>query len=177
MNYEYNYSTTTTTASPEDVAAAGAALLAVVLLSLFLSAIVYVIVSIFLGKIFKKAGVPSWAAWVPYYNSWKTFEIGGQQGFWAILMIIPVVNLVAMVFYFIAMYHIGLKLGKSGAFIVLGIFLPVVWMIWLAVDSSTWDESKSDAKSLAKEHQFPTQTPPAGPTGPTQPTPPSAPVA
>ena len=36
------------------------------------------------------------------------------------------------------MYKIGLKLGKEGAFVLLAIFLPIVWLIWLAVDKSTW---------------------------------------
>ena len=41
----------------------------------------YVVYAIFLGKIFKKAGVDSYKAWIPIYNTWKTLEIGGQQGF------------------------------------------------------------------------------------------------
>ena len=45
----------------------------------------YVISAICLMQIFKKAGVKPWIAWVPFYNSWKVLEIGGQQGFWAIL--------------------------------------------------------------------------------------------
>lgn len=155
MDYNYSYQTTNTLSSGE-AAAIG---LGFVFLGFLLGAIVYVITSIFLSKLFKKAGIPSWVAWVPYYNTWKMLEIGGQQGFWAVLMLIPFVNIVAVVFYYIAMYHIGLKFGKSGGFLVLGIFLPLVWIIWLAVDSSTWDESKSPAKSLAREHQFP--TPPA----------------
>jgi hypothetical protein len=101
----------------------------------------YVITAIFLGKIFKKAGLASWPAWVPIYNFWKALEIGGQQGFWSILSVVPYVNIVSAVFMYISMYHIGLKLGKSGAFVVLGIFLPIVWVIWLAVDKSVWNDS------------------------------------
>jgi len=101
----------------------------------------YVITAIFLGKIFKKAGLASWPAWVPIYNSWKLLEIGGQQGFWAALSIIPYVNIVSAVFLYISMYHIGLKLGKSGVFVLWAIFLPFVWLIWLAVDKSVWNDT------------------------------------
>ena len=109
----------------------------------------YVVVSLSLMRIFKKAGVKPWIAWVPFYNNWKMLEIGGQQGFWAILAIIPVVNIVSAVFMYIAMYHIGKKLDKDGAFVLLAIFLPIVWFIWLAVDKSKWNDEASTAPSLA----------------------------
>ena len=114
-------------------------------------AITYVAFAIVLAQIFKKAGVASWIAWVPVYNSWKILEIGGQSGFWAVLTIVPFVNYVSSVFIYIAMYNIGLKLEKSSSFIVLGIFLPVVWYIWLAVDSSKWNGAIG-APSKAIEH-------------------------
>lgn len=102
--------------------------------------ITYVINSYLLGRIFKKAGVDQWIAWVPFYNTWKTLELGGQQGFWAVLAIVPVVNIVSAIFIYIAMYNIGLKLQKEGWFVLFAIFLPIVWMAWLAFDSSTWRE-------------------------------------
>jgi len=100
--------------------------------------LMYVLTSFLLSRIFKKAGVEGWKAWVPVYNNWILFELGGQKGYWAVLTLVPVVNIVATVFMFIAMYHIGLKLGKEGAFVLLAIFLPLVWMAWLAFDKSTW---------------------------------------
>jgi uncharacterized protein DUF5684 len=101
----------------------------------------YVITSFLLSRIFKKAGVESWKAWVPIYNSWILLELGGQKGYWAVLSLIPVVNIASVIFMFIAMYHIGLKFGKEGAFVLLAIFLPIVWCIWLAFDNSTWKGS------------------------------------
>ncbi len=156
------YSTTTRVDSEASVAVA----LITFFVFLFMFAIIYVINAIFLGKIFKKAGLASWPAWVPLYNNWKLLELGGQQGFWAVLSLIPIVNIVAAIFVFIAMYHIGLKLGKSGAFVVLGIFLPFIWLVWLALDSSQWNESAPGAApSLATgprpEGQATPPTPPA----------------
>lgn len=103
---------------------------------------IYVVMAIFLGKIFKKAGTPSWIAWVPVYNTWKILEIGGQKGWWALLAFIPIIQIASIVFMFIAMYNIGKKLGKEDWFILVAIFLSPVWVIWLGADSSTWDESK-----------------------------------
>jgi hypothetical protein len=139
-NYSYSYSYPT----GADAAAGTAVGLGFVLVSIFISflvfAAVYVAGALLLGQIFKKAGQPRWIAWVPIYNSWKYLEIGGQQGFWAILAIIPVVNIVSAVFHYIAAYHIGLKLKKPGEFVLLAIFLPLVWFLILALDHSTWEQ-------------------------------------
>lgn len=103
----------------------------------------YVITGIFLGKIFKKAGVESWIAWVPFYNSWKMFQIGGQQGYWTLFAFIPLLGVIpVLVFYVMAALNIGRKLGKSDMYVVLALFLSPVWMILLGTDKAAWDESK-----------------------------------
>lgn len=128
----------------------GAALAAGLVIGLWVGLIAYIISAIFLGMIFKKAGEPAWKAWVPIYNSWTLLRLGGQNGIWAVLALIPVVNIVSAIFMYIAMYHIGKKLGKSDAFVLLAIFLPLVWMIWLAVDSSTWKGAKPQPSRSSK---------------------------
>ncbi len=137
-------------ATPADTAAALAVFFAFSVFIFLFAVGIYVVVALCLMSIFKKAGVKPWIAWVPFYNHWKMLEIGGQQGFWAVLAIIPFVNIVSAVFTYIAMYHIGKKLEKDGAFVLLGIFLPLVWYIWLAVDKSKWHDKATDAPSLAK---------------------------
>lgn len=141
-NNPYYYDTNTTMMSGP--AAAGVAMAMIIFILLFVAA-AYVVNAFLLSRIFKKAGVEQWKAWVPVYNTWIMYELGDQQGFWAVLMFIPIVNIVAAVFMYIAMYNIGLKLGKEGAFVLLAIFLPLVWFIWLAVDSSTWKGKKTAA--------------------------------
>lgn len=127
-----------------------AAAVAVFSVFIFIYAIVgiavYVISALLLGRIFKKAGLAQWAAWVPLYNTWKIFELGGQSGALSIFLYIPFINIVGAIFMYIAMYNIGLKLQKSGVFVLWAIFLPVVWLIWLAVDSSKWDDAKGRSR-------------------------------
>ena len=136
------------TSAPTDEAAVAAMVLTVFTFTFLFVIAMYVISALCLMRIFKKADIEQpWAAWVPIYNNWKMLEVGGQQGFWAVLAIIPVVNIVSAVFMYIAMYHIGLKLEKEGVFVLFAIFLPAVWLIWLAVDKSTWHET-SGAPSL-----------------------------
>jgi hypothetical protein len=43
------------------------------------------------------------------------------------------------------MYNIGLKLSKTGAFILWGIFLAPVWYVWLAFDDSKWNKISAPA--------------------------------
>ena len=121
----------------------------------------YVVNSIFLAKIFKKAGEEGWKAWVPVYNLWVLLELGEQPG-WISLLLLPafipflgvLIALVPAVYSAIAAYKIGLKFGKEGVFVLLYIFLPLVWVIWLAVDSkAVW--KGGDKK-----------TPPASPSQP-----------
>jgi len=133
-----------------DDATTSAIIVGFVLLTFIISLALYLTISLCLMSIFKKAGVKQWIAWVPVYNSWKILEIGGQQGFWAVLSIVPIVSLVSLVYIYIAMYHIGIKLGKDGIFVLLAILLPYVWYIWLAVDKSVWNDQASTAPSLAQ---------------------------
>lgn len=136
----------------EAEALSGAAFLAVfmsfLVIGLIFGALIYVFVSICLMRIFAKAGVKPWIAWVPFYNNWKLLELGGQPGFWAVLTILPIVNIVSAVYLYIAMYHIGKKLGKDGSFVAWAILLPYVWYAWLAFDKSTWNDAASTAPSL-----------------------------
>ncbi|WP_127794448.1 DUF5684 domain-containing protein [Agromyces sp. LHK192] len=92
----------------------------------------YVLTGLFLSRIFQKAGNEGWPAWVPVYNSWKMLELSGQPGWYALLSLVPVANVVALVFLIIAAFRIGKGFGKGGGLVALYIFLPLVWMALLA---------------------------------------------
>jgi hypothetical protein len=127
----------------------------------------YILIAFLLSRIFTKAGVAAWKAWVPGYNMWITYELGDQKGWWAVLYLLAsispsfitlpnygdsmfwpallfmligiAVGITATVYLYIAMYRIGLKFGKEGYFVLWAIFLPLVWYAWLAFDKSTWN--------------------------------------
>lgn len=110
----------------------------------------YAVNAIFLGKIFKKAGVPAWQAWVPVLNSWKTLEIGGRQGYWAILAFIPLVNIISAIFMIIAIYNINLKLKYGAGMTALAVILPFIWVIIAGSSKNEWNDSLG-AKSLVDD--------------------------
>lgn len=130
-------------------------LITVLIFMIVLAIVVYIVRSIALGRIFKKAGQPAWKAWIPVYWLWVLMQLGGQEGYWSVLSVLPVVNVVSLVVLYVAMYHVGLKLQKPGAFVLVGIFLPVIWYVWLGFDDSHWKENASIARldSLPDPHK------------------------
>ena len=45
-------------------------------------------------KVFTKAGKPGWASIVPIYNVYVMLQIAGRPGWWLLLFVIPLVNIV-----------------------------------------------------------------------------------
>ena len=100
---------------------------------------VYVVTAIALMQFFRKVGVEPWIAWVPFYNTWKWLEVGGQPGWIALLSLIPYGSIATVVFLAIGMYRTGIAFRKDSSWVVLGIFLPFVWCFLLARDVEVYD--------------------------------------
>lgn len=117
-----------------DAATYGAilAVWAIVLVSsLVFAAIIYVLIALPLAALFSKAGVEPWKAWVPFYSTYTWLQLGGQNGHWVWLSLVPYGSVVTSVFLYIGMYRTGIAFGKDSGFLVLGIFLPIVWLFIL----------------------------------------------
>jgi Family of unknown function (DUF5684) len=92
----------------------------------------YVLYGVALTLFFRKVGVEQWIAWVPYYRYWKWLEVGGQYGAFVLFSLVPYGNYVTRVFLSIGMWRTGRAFGKDAGMLVLGIFLPFVWLFVLA---------------------------------------------
>lgn len=115
-------------------------------ISLFILAVslaIYGAHAYLLGRLFKKANIETWRAWVPLYQYVPLLKLGGQKGFWAFFLVVPGISVVSSIFIYIAMYNIGLKMGKKSWFVLLGMFVPVLWVGWLGLDSSKWPDKKT----------------------------------
>jgi hypothetical protein len=135
-----------------DMDAAGWAIFGVFMaIMLVIALAAYCLRSVFMMQLFHKAGVARWKAWIPIYNSIKFLQLGGQHPAWILINLVPVAGqVVYYIFMCIAAYNIGLKLKKDGAWVIMYIFIGIVWLGVLGLDSSTWDE-KLGAKSLAPD--------------------------
>ena len=71
------------------------------------------------------------------------------------------------------MYNVGEGFGKGGAFFLLALFLPIVWLLWLAFDkNAVWQGSSNDASGNVPPAAMPPQSPqPPQPPQPPQQTP------
>ncbi|MBY0293845.1 DKNYY domain-containing protein [Patescibacteria group bacterium] len=112
--------------------------LATVLLVLALIAIV----KVGQWKMFKKAGIPGWAALVPYYDITKMLEMGKKPFWWSFMMLIPVVN----IFFGVKLLRRTAAVFGRGAWFTVGmIFLPFIFFPILGFGKSKYNpDSVSD---------------------------------
>lgn len=168
-NYYVHSNPTITQTSSSELSGSDIMMMLLIFLAVFVVA--YIILSIFRQKIFQKAGVKGWKAWVPFYNSYVLLQLGGQKGWWIFFALFPPTAMLTTVFMYIAEYHIQRKLGKSEVYLVLAILLQPVWLGILAFDKSTWDDTKG-AKRLDTQDQnqlTPVVGQPAAPMSPRAP--------
>jgi hypothetical protein len=71
-------------------------------------------------KVFTKAGQPGWAALIPFYNAYILTKIAGRPGCWALMLMIPFVNLA---FGILLAIDIAKAFGQGAAFGVVLLFL------------------------------------------------------
>lgn len=139
------YSTSTTNlydTNTVGMAAVGAGVMVVYLIIAIAVAVVSIIA---MWKIFTKAGKPGWAAIIPVYNLVVLYQIVGMNPLWLLVlvgMIIPFVNFIAAIAFFVLTILVDIKLakafGKSGAFAVGLVFLPFIFQCILAFDKSEY---------------------------------------
>jgi len=136
----------------------------------------YIVHSLLLGRVFKKAKLGYWRAWVPIVRDWTFFKAGGYKGanvFWGIgAVAIYVVSalfitfgldtmyfivsgiglglgIVYCIFYIAAIISLQKKLGKPLPFVIL-YFVNLVAPLWLwilALDNSKYNAKKGHVSS------------------------------
>ncbi|MEI9945954.1 MAG: DUF5684 domain-containing protein [Chitinophagaceae bacterium] len=79
-------------------------------------------------KVFVKAGQPGWACLIPIYNIYIMTKIGGKPGFWTLLCLIPIVNIVFAIWLInMISKSFGKDEGFTAGLIILGIiFWPIL---------------------------------------------------
>ncbi len=77
-----------------------------------------------------KSGQPGWSVIVPIYNYYIQLKIGGKPGWWLLLMLIPVVDIVIAI---IALNAFLKAYGRGGAGpLLLMLFFPIFYLPYLA---------------------------------------------
>ena len=149
-NSDYSYGYRGYGHSAETDAIAGMSIAFFLIFALIAAVIGYVISSLLYMLIFKKAGIDAKKAWIPFYNRWIFFELGGQEGWKSLLTFVPYVGLIiSFVFEVLAVIEISKKLDKSPYWSILFIFMAPIWFLILGLDSSRWNDI-AGKESLAK---------------------------
>ncbi|MFF2388766.1 DUF5684 domain-containing protein [Agromyces sp. NPDC058104] len=104
--------------------------------SLLIGIGLYVWYAAMLAKVFARFGQPAWSAWVPVYNEMQLFKIGRQQPWLALLMYVPLAQVVGLVFKVFALHRISTQSWRGVGTTVLGVLLPPVWATVLATGPS-----------------------------------------
>jgi len=96
----------------------------------------YVWYAAMLARVFEKFGLPAWSAWVPVYNEMQLFGLGGQPKWAAILLYVPIVQLVGLYFRILAVHRVTTQCWRGVGTTVVGILLPPVWATMLALGAA-----------------------------------------
>jgi hypothetical protein len=79
------------------------------------------------GLVFRKAGQPLWAGFVPIYNYYVTLKIIGRPGWWLILFFIPIVNIIVTLIMYL---DLARSFGQGAGF---GLGLFFLWFVFIPI--------------------------------------------
>lgn len=86
-------------------------------------------------KIYAKAGQPGWGALIPIYNVYLLFKITWGNGWYFLLTLIPIANVIIAI---LTQVKLAKVFGKDGGFAVGLIFLSFIFLPILAFDKSEY---------------------------------------
>ena len=95
-----------------------------------------------LWRVFKKAGRPGWPALVPGYNGYLAVKIAGKPGWWILLYLVPLLNIVVAADVSDALAR---KFGKGTGFGVGLLLLPFIFYPMLADGDAAYAVAGADA--------------------------------
>jgi hypothetical protein len=124
--------------------------IAFIILFVVLTLAVMIFMIVAMWKVYEKAGQEGWACIVPIYNTYILLKIVGKPWWWLLLMLIPIVNIV----YLIWTYNMLSKsFGKDEGFTVGLLLLSIVFFPILGYGSAKYlgpygDKAAFDAYNL-----------------------------
>ncbi len=98
--------------------------------------IAYVISAIPLMKIFQKAGIESWYAWVPILNTYMLTKIACGNGWLFLIALIPCVG--SLIFIIFLAIKLSKAFGYGGGMIALLILLTIIGYYVIGFGSSQY---------------------------------------
>ncbi len=102
--------------------------------------LVFAVIGIVIGGLsmmgmFKKAGRKTWEAFIPVYSTVVLFRIAGMSGWMVLLLLVPVANLVALIFLAI---NLAKVFGQSAGVAVLTFLFSTIMYFYLSFSSARY---------------------------------------
>ncbi len=119
--------------------------LAVVRMIVILALVVLMIISRW--RVFKKAGLPGWGIFIPFYNRYLMFKLGGRSGRNFLWILLPPVFAIFMI---INAFKIAERFWKHWTYGLGIIFLKMIFIPILAFDDAEYIGKKSVSKVVDK---------------------------
>ena len=102
---------------------------------ILISLLIVLLPAIGLAKLFVKAGIPSWKAWVPFLNTWEMLKVARFRKFWFFLQFVPVLG------WFISIWILVefVKLFGKYSFLqhAAAVLLPFIYFPYIGYDKNT----------------------------------------
>ncbi|MCL4265429.1 MAG: signal peptidase I [Anaerolineae bacterium] len=105
----------------------------------FFSLALYIFFAAGLWKTLAKAGEPGWAAIIPVLNWYFMVKISGRPGWWMILFLVPILNIVI---WLMVALDTAYAFGKTTLTGILLFFLPWVMYPVLGFSDATYQRPK-----------------------------------
>lgn len=102
-----------------------------------------------LSRVFAARGAETWRAWVPLVNDAEVFRLGRVDPVRAALLIVPLVNVYALVLKATAAHRLGAATGRGAGTTALAVVFPPVWAGILATSAAQPDAAGPDAPQTA----------------------------
>ncbi|MBL0316200.1 MAG: hypothetical protein IPP69_10625 [Flavobacteriales bacterium] len=112
-------------------------MLIAVFTSMLIRVLVMLIAIYFVGrwKLYQKAGEEGWASIIPIYNTYKLITISGNPGWYLLMLLIPIVNIV---FVIMIMNGLSAQFGKGSGYTWGLIFLGIIFLPKLGFDEQSY---------------------------------------
>jgi signal peptidase I len=105
-----------------------------------------------LSKLFAKAGIESWKAWIPFYNFYCLSKLLGKPWWWCLIMAVPGVNILM---YGVYGFNVARAFNKpSNADLLFASILPYIFFVKIGFDPTAkfvgLDKFKIEPSKLIK---------------------------
>lgn len=156
-SYRYSTSYSSASSAGEGFAAILGIFAGAFILLICLAIAAYVVTSIGMSRVFKKAGLEGWMAWVPFLNQYKFLELGGYNGLWFLVAFVPFLGIGPVALFILnclSANEISKKLGKESTFVLFPLgfvtagITTVIWYFVVSAGDNAWNDSLGKA-SLA----------------------------